>query len=200
MKNHLTNMNANIHKTHVLMLTTPTTTICSNAGTETAIAGARAQVCVLSSTCGNMSAAPALEKTSQSNLVLIRTPNKGAQSNPFCTVSFLLGVLVEYSFELCGNNGTHHAWNGAQRRALWFCPVLVAYVIRRQANSALVLQVASLLQGFAKFPRQQAAINAWPAQHRCIIAANDVQRRVRIRPCGCLHCAATTLGYEKRLT
>ena len=88
----------------------------------------------------------------------------------------------------------------AQRRALIFCPILVADMIRRQTNTALVFQVASLLQGFAKVPRQQAAINAWPEQHMCLIAANNVQRHIRIHPCGCRHCTATTLGYRKRLT
>ena len=72
----------------------------------------------------------------------------------------------------------------AQRRALIFCPVLVANMIGRQTNTTLVFQVASLLQSFAKVPRQQAAINAWSEEHRCFIAANNVQRHIRIRPCG----------------
>ena len=87
----------------------------------------------------------------------------------------------------------------AQRSALILCPILIADMIRRQTNTALVFQVASLLQSFAKIARQQAAINAWPKQHMCLIAAHDIHRHMRTIPCGCRHGTATTQRYRRRL-
>ena len=87
----------------------------------------------------------------------------------------------------------------AHGSALILCPILIANMIRRQTNTALVFQMASLQQSFAEIAGQQAAINARSKQHMSLIATNDMKRHIRFLLCGSRHGTATTQGYQRRL-